>query len=263
MSDHKKHFRRIRESEYFIKRVFEENLKKIQLDSKTKILVGPYDSYFHMWQATLSDKFYDMTTVVRLGTVIEICLKDYYQEQCGLSNRKELQAHVNSEQNIFQQVQPWHKNGIFVKIENQFHINPLQIDEVKTIQQVMLLRHLYAHNSGLLDKKFVNNYKRLTGIDICMAASLYPELYKESDNTNENCSEDKNKHHFEWYNTIEGIEETLLERFKDKRSFHEKCEDPTIYSDYESEDIYFFEPLNKIQTFISGSEKFFDRLYQL
>lgn len=233
MSDHKKHFREIRESEY-LKRIFEKHLLKIQSDSqksKKSLLAGPFNdcyhewhttnSYHHMWQATLLDKFYDITIMVRLGIVIESCLKDYYQEQCGLSNRKELQEHMNSTQNIFQQLQPWHKNGIFVKINNEFHINPLEIDEVKTIQQVVLLRHFYAHNSGLLDQQFVNNYQRLTGIDICKAESLYPGLFTDNKNRK------------------------------------------TIYSDYESEDIYFFEPLKKIQALISDSEKFFDRLYQL
>ena len=30
----------------------------------------------------------------------------------------------------------------------------------------MLCRHLYAHNSGILDEDFVEKYENLTGVDI-------------------------------------------------------------------------------------------------
>ncbi len=220
------HFRRIRESEYVIKRVIEENLKQIPFDDELRKTGGGYSDYYHMWQATLSDKFYDMTTIVRLGTIIECCLKDYYQEKSGISNRKELQEHINSRQNVFQQVLPWDNEGILTRIKNQFKIDPLLIDELPILQEVMLLRHLYAHNSGLLDRKFVNNYERLTGIDICKSSSIFSESLKNVSST-----------------------------FK----FAEK----SMYSDFEYEDTYFFEPLHKMSIFISGSERFFDRLYKL
>ncbi|AUJ69771.1 MULTISPECIES: hypothetical protein [unclassified Pseudoalteromonas] len=170
---YKNHFKRIRESEYFIRRKIEQTLKAIQFDEEIKEIAGNHDTYFDMWQATYGDKFYDMTTIVRLGTTIEMCLKDYYQSRKGFSSRKELKDHINSKQNIFQQVFPWHNQGILTKIESEFQVELFQIPQLKIMQETMLFRHLYAHNSGLLDKKFVDDYKRLSNIDLSSSSSEY------------------------------------------------------------------------------------------
>lgn len=170
---YKNHFNKVRESEFFIRRQLENSLKSIPFDDRMKSVAGNYDTYFDMWRATYSDKFYDMTTIVRLGTVIETCLKDYYQNKSGFSNRKELKDHINSKQNVFQQVLPWHIDGVLKRIKKEFSIDPFAISELPLVQETMLLRHLYAHNSGVIDKKFVEHYERLTSIDLGSQSSIY------------------------------------------------------------------------------------------
>lgn len=173
---YKNHFKKIKESDYFIRRKIECDLKNIKFDDEMKKVAGSFDTYFDMWTATYSDKFYDMSTIVRLGTIIEGCLKDYYQDKMGFSNRKELKDHINSSQNVFQQVLPWHTDGVLNRIKNQFSVDPFSISELAILQEAMLLRHLYAHNSGVLDQKFVENYKRLTSVDLSQSSSPYKDF---------------------------------------------------------------------------------------
>ena len=170
---YKNYFRKIRESEYFLRRQIESNLKSIKFNDQEKEKYGDHDTYFDLWCATLSDKFYDMTTIVRLGTIIEGCLKDYYQDKKGFSNRKQLNDHIDSNQNVFQQVLPWHSDGVLNRIKAEFSVDSFSISELPVLQETMLLRHLYAHNSGLIDEKFVRDYKRLIGTDLGDANSAY------------------------------------------------------------------------------------------
>ena len=46
--------------------------------------------------------------------------------------------------------------------------------KLAAIQEIMISRHLYAHNSGLIDDKFIAEYLDLTGIDVSKLPNIAP-----------------------------------------------------------------------------------------
>lgn len=157
---------RVAETHFFIRPFLEHSLKQqIIADGAKQFSLGA-NTYHEFWTKSLSDKFFDMGTFIRLGTALENSLKYYYMEKKGHNNLLDLKNDPNYQLNIFQRVLPWTHNSAIDLYRNELGIDLTQNQYLNSIQEIMLCRHLYAHNSGLLTEDFIDKYKRLTSFDI-------------------------------------------------------------------------------------------------
>jgi hypothetical protein len=110
------------------------------------------------WTEQFSDRWFDMTTVVRLGTALETGLRDAYGR-------------------LSQVGAPPAGRGVFQRLVDDTDIAAAFVNdcggldlraytEWMTIREVMLHRHLYAHRAGEVDEKYIDDHIRLTGTDI-------------------------------------------------------------------------------------------------
>jgi hypothetical protein len=103
-----------------------------------------------------------MGTLVRLGTELELGLKYYYMYKKGHSNLLALQSDAKYQMNVFQRLMPWSNKNVIDLYKNQLEYDLTSNSKFKDMQELMLYRHLYAHNPGILNNKFVNEFNRLT-----------------------------------------------------------------------------------------------------
>ena len=171
---------RISETHYFLKLAIVSRLKDFRIPYGIKHLANNKSTYYEYWTESFGDRFYDIGTLVRLGSEIEGGLKYYYMEKKGLSNLVDLKNDPRYEMNIFQRLMPWTQKNAIALFQDCLHYDLTSNTNFSKIQELMLLRHLYAHNNGLLNEKFLDDFKRLTGQDI--ESTLDPNLnYPQQD----------------------------------------------------------------------------------
>jgi hypothetical protein len=188
---------------FYIRHVIEAGLKNTMITPEGKAIVGEYNTALDHWRGTFADKFFDMTTIIRLGTAIEICLRTYYMDRKSYSTLIDLSNDASYKKGIFQRVQNWHgADGVISLYRSEIGYDLTTNSHLPAIQEAMMHRHLYAHNSGLLDDKYIDNFRRITGEDI----RAHPNLAQ---------------------------------------------------SNYPAEDVYWFEPLNRLNMHIEEARRFF------
>jgi hypothetical protein len=168
---------RVAETQFFLRPTLFNALRTFVLTDDTRAdLSYPYANYAELWEGTYSDKFFDMSTMIRLGTVIEGGFKRYYMDKMEHSNIPQLLADPSYMQNIFQRVMPWQSPGAILLYNEKLSIDLTILPKLSSVQEAMLHRHLYAHNSGILDQKYIDDLKRLKGDDIAEdpSASTFP-----------------------------------------------------------------------------------------
>ncbi len=173
---------RIAETQYYIRHILVQGLKNQVVEEKAQHLLLNTTNYYEFWVKSFGDRFFDMSTLIRLGTELENGLKHYYMEKRGRNNLEDLQTDTNYTKNIFQRVQPWQSgndNAISL-FQNVLNYDLNSNTEFKKMQELMLCRHLYAHNSGLIDSDFVSRYLNLTGVDISQIPTVLAS-YPKSD----------------------------------------------------------------------------------
>jgi hypothetical protein len=111
--------------------------------------------------------------MIRLGTAIELGLREYYMDRKGHSTLAELRSDPRYEKNIFQQVQSWQPHGVIVLYKNEIEYDLTGNPHLQSIQETMMHRHLYAHNSGLLDDEYIDRIQRITGEDISSTLAIW------------------------------------------------------------------------------------------
>lgn len=157
-------------TQFAIKPILINRLKTQVILPEGKPAFGNYDNFYDYWSGSQNEDFFDMGTFIRLGSVIESNLKCYYMYKKGLSNLLQLKADPSYKQNIFQRILTgqdglkMYKDELLLDLEANPHL--------KKIQEIMINRHLYAHNSGLLDEKYIQQLKDLTGEDLMMLPEI-------------------------------------------------------------------------------------------
>jgi hypothetical protein len=122
-----------------------------------------------------------MGTIIRLGSTIESCLKYYYMDKKNYSNLVDLKNDPAYKKNIFQRVQSWQGADSAIGIyQSQLGVDLRTNPDLVFIQEAMMHRHLYAHNSGLLDDDYIRHIKQITGEDL-MADPLVSQTYPLQD----------------------------------------------------------------------------------
>jgi len=157
---------RVAEVHFSIRPVLVRALREQYITDEGRKWVGNFENYYDLWTATFSDKFFDMATAIRLGSVIENCLKRYYMDKKGYINISQLKTDPNYRRGIFQQVQSDQNKGV-IWLYNEADIYDLSTNQhLVSIQEAMMHRHLYAHNSGIIDDDYIDKIKKITGQDI-------------------------------------------------------------------------------------------------
>jgi hypothetical protein len=157
---------RVAEVHFFIRPVLVRALRQQSITDEGRKLVGNFENYYGLWTASFSDNFFDMATAIRLGSVIENCLKKYYMDQKGYITISQLKTDRNYKRGIFQQVQSDQRKGV-IWLYNEAGIYDLSTNKhLVSIQEAMMHRHLYAHNSGIIDDDYIDKIEKITGQDI-------------------------------------------------------------------------------------------------
>lgn len=123
-------------------------------------------TYFDVWTNNYLDRFFDMGTLIRAAASVETSLRDYYAQKKGYLNLSQLRQDPNYKKNIFQRVMPWHGNDGAIALLKRVNVDITVIPELPIVQELVLHRHLYAHNLGVIDDEYISNLKRLTSVDL-------------------------------------------------------------------------------------------------
>ena len=132
-------------------------------------------TFLDLWKLQLSDRFFDMGTLIRAAASVETGLRDYYTLKKGYTNLSQLRKDPQYKQNIFQHSQPWKDDG--VQLLKTVSVDLTTIQQFPKVQELVLHRHLYSHNLGVIDDQYIRNLKRLTGKDLLSdpaISSSYP-----------------------------------------------------------------------------------------
>lgn len=158
---------RVAETQFFLRPLLKNNLKNQVLTASGKAQIGNFDNYREYWEATFGRHFFDMSVVIRLGSALENGLKHYYMDKNGHQSLSDLRVDPSYKQNIFQRIQPWNGNdSAIVLYQTELSIDLTQNAHLASVQEAMLHRHLYAHNSGLIDDQYIQRLCTLTGTDL-------------------------------------------------------------------------------------------------
>lgn len=170
-----KNINRIAETQFMIRPQIVNALKDQVLTPEGKAMLSA-NTYYEFWVKNFNDRFYDMGTIIRLGTEIENGLKYYYMEKKGYKNLLELNSDPKYSMGIFQRIMPWTNNNVIALYDKEIGCDLNANAKILDVQEIMLYRHLYAHSSGLLNDKFLIDYEKLTGKNILTSIGIsnYP-----------------------------------------------------------------------------------------
>jgi hypothetical protein len=169
------------EAHFFVRPQIDKALKSFMLTDETRQHLNvSANSYHDLWKDRYCDKFHDITTMIRLGSAIEVALRDLFLNLRGHSNLLSLDSDAEYKKGIFQRIMPWQveKASAYSALKSagyDLSSNPY----LRAAQEVMMHRHLYAHSSGAIDSAYIRDWKRLTGEDLHQVVSHHG--YPQSD----------------------------------------------------------------------------------
>ncbi|MDJ0675944.1 MAG: hypothetical protein QNJ36_11270 [Calothrix sp. MO_167.B42] len=176
----KQKINRVAEIHYYLRPVLSRALEQQKITDEGRKIAGNYKTYKDIWEGSFSDKFFDMTTMIFLGSTIEVCLKEYYMDKKGYTKISELKDDPKYKHGIFQRFQSSNRTDVVTLYKEELNYDLLTNPHFASIQEAMQHRHLYAHNSGVIDDQYIQKIVQITGQDI----SLMPEVansYRQKD----------------------------------------------------------------------------------
>jgi len=168
---------RVAETHFMIRPTLNSALKKRVLTIESQATSPGCSTYFDVWTKSYSDRFFDMGTLIRAAASVETSLRDYYAQKKGHVNLSQLRQDASYKKNIFQRIMPWHSNDGAIALLKTVNVDITVIPELPIVQELVLHRHLYAHNLGVIDDDYIKNFKRLMSVDLQvnpMVATHYP-----------------------------------------------------------------------------------------
>jgi len=167
------------EFQFYIRKIIHDNLKNSTFpDALMKAMGWSHSNYYDLWKHQNGDRFMDMTTMVRIGAAIEGELRTTYMRLKGHANLVDLHEDPDFNLGAFQRIMPWHEDENSARaLIYKVGIDLEEINSIDDARKVMAHRHLYAHNVGLVDEKYISHWLRLTGEDVSLALTKhgYPE----------------------------------------------------------------------------------------
>lgn len=109
-----------------------------------------------------------MAFIIRIGSVIENGLREFYMAKRGLNSIQELKQtdDIFRLNVIFQRLKQREDGRDAISIFNKIGISITDNIHYKKIAEILEHRHLYAHNSGFVDDKYIFKIIEITGEDI-------------------------------------------------------------------------------------------------
>jgi hypothetical protein len=153
---------RVAETHFMLRPILIGALKQVSITEEGQRHLGPYSNWYEFWERSYSQRFFDMASLNRLGTALEVGLRDFHFAKTGTHPK---------DQRVFQRLVDPTKLLALIATDcggYQLRTNP----EWQSMRELMVYRHLYAHRSGAVDAKFMEDFKVVTGDD------LTPELAK-------------------------------------------------------------------------------------
>ncbi|MBN1653640.1 MAG: hypothetical protein JXA30_07670 [Deltaproteobacteria bacterium] len=130
-------------------------------DAGMKMTSGA-STYFEWWTNRFGDKFFEMATFVRLGSVAEAAFRDYYMDRKRIDNLVDLKADPAYTPGVFQRVISG-SSTLQALYNVHLGIDIKSFSEFSSVREFFVHRHLYAHNSGLLDEKYLADLDAVGG----------------------------------------------------------------------------------------------------
>ena len=171
---------RVAETQFMIRPTLTSALRKTVLAVDGQARFPGCHTYLDVWTTCHSERFFDMGTLIRAAASIETSLRDYYSRKKGHANLSQLRQDPNYKKNIFQRIMPWHGNDGAIVLLRTVGVDVAVVPKLPAVQELMLHRHLYAHNLGVIDDEYIKNYKRLTSVDL-LANPLVTAEYPSND----------------------------------------------------------------------------------
>jgi hypothetical protein len=168
----------LREHQFMLRPILVNALRsQIITDEGRKFMGCPYANYLEYWEAAFGDKFFDMPTMVRLGTAIESGLRDYYRHTMDARGEALPDLTKPPMKTIFQRLDGKGQTAVTC-FRDDLSYNLATNPHFQEAREVMVHRHLYAHRTGLLDDKYISDLLRVTDENIrpALAGSGYPEV---------------------------------------------------------------------------------------
>ena len=157
---------RVAETHYMIRPVLKRALASQVLMPEGKKIFPDCSTYWDVWTKRLSDRFFDMGTLIRVAASVETSLRDYYVLKKGYQNLTQLRRDPQYKQNVFQRIMPWNGSDGAIPLVRTVGVDLTTLSELPTLQELMLHRHLYAHNLGVIDDQYIERLKQLTHRDL-------------------------------------------------------------------------------------------------
>lgn len=153
---------RVAETHFFVRPILMRALENQTLTPEGRAFLGiSYANLKEKWQAEFADRFFDMGTLQRLATAVEQGLREALRLVAGAQGLERAYAKGPG---IFQQLVKPH--GLLVTFQHECDYDLSTNPEWRRMQILMAHRHLYAHRSGLIDQKYVEQIQSLTGEDL-------------------------------------------------------------------------------------------------
>jgi hypothetical protein len=176
---------RIGETLYILKFQVEKALGNMALNSDPRIqqFTKGHRTYLDLWRSQFNDKFFDMATFVRLGSETELAFRNYYMDQKGHSSILNLKRDpaVKNKGNIFQRVKKSSTENLQTLYLSELQIDLMQIPEFAKVIEFIIHRHLYTHNSGIIDDQYLADLKDTCGIDLLSTTQITSLGYPNQD----------------------------------------------------------------------------------
>lgn len=174
---------RVGETLYMIRPQLERALGNMRIEPSVQAMTGGAKTYLEYWKAQLNDRFFDMANFVRLGSEVERAFRDFYMERKGHTNLVDLRTDptLKGKGNIFQRVKPTSKDNLQLLFEVHISVKLDEIPTFSTVKEFLIHRHLYAHNSGLVDEQYFDDLRQTCGIDLLADGSFVGMGFPKTD----------------------------------------------------------------------------------
>jgi hypothetical protein len=147
--------------EYTIKSILRTALQAQIIQPGNEIVARDCKNMYELWVMQYGDKFYTMANLIQLCSIIETGFRDYYREKKSYLSLVDLTSDKEIKGAHFQRLIG--DNPLQNLFLSQLSVNLESLPDFLEIKKAMVLRHLYAHRSGLVDQKFINDWEKLTG----------------------------------------------------------------------------------------------------
>jgi hypothetical protein len=168
---------RVAETHFSIRPALTSALRNFGLAPDGQAMFPGCTNYWDVWTLQFSDKYFDMGTLIRAAASVETSLRDYYVTKKGFLNLTQLRQDPSYKQNVFQRIMPWNGNDSATALFQALGVDLTIFPDFPKVQELVLHRHLYAHNLGVIDDQYIARLKTLTGKDLLLdptVAAQYP-----------------------------------------------------------------------------------------